>query len=277
MKYSPANINTNDYHTVSVIDELPLWSAPFGLELLKKVRIEKNLRILDVGSGLGFPSIEIAMRCGLTTRVYSLDPWKGANNRSAYKSNAAGIQNITIVESPCEKIPFDDNYFDVIVSNNGLNNVAGLNKSLDECTRALKKGGQLVFTANLPDTMKEFYDALKKVLFNEMKAMELAKIEHHIVEKRKSIEFFREILTKKGLEEVSIEEGFFSLRFADAESMMNHFLIRLAFLPSWLEILSNCDSDDILQKTVDLINNQHKGKEIILSVPFAVFEFRKPD
>ena len=34
-------------------DELPLWSAPFGLLLLDRVPMKSGLTILDVGAGTG--------------------------------------------------------------------------------------------------------------------------------------------------------------------------------------------------------------------------------
>ena len=50
-------------------DELPLWSAPFGLSLLDLVPMKSGLTILDVGAGTGFLTIELAERCGPDTKV----------------------------------------------------------------------------------------------------------------------------------------------------------------------------------------------------------------
>ena len=41
------NINNSD--DISVIDELPLWSAPFGLKLLSHIALKKNQVGLDIG------------------------------------------------------------------------------------------------------------------------------------------------------------------------------------------------------------------------------------
>ncbi len=54
----------NDPALVSIIDELPLWSAPFGLKLLDKVMFHPNMNVLDLGCGLGFPLLELANRLG---------------------------------------------------------------------------------------------------------------------------------------------------------------------------------------------------------------------
>jgi len=60
--YLKTNYDLNNAETVSVVDELPLWSAPFGLRLLDKIKYKKNITAFDIGSGLGFPLLEVAMR-----------------------------------------------------------------------------------------------------------------------------------------------------------------------------------------------------------------------
>ncbi|MFA6599232.1 MAG: hypothetical protein WCS69_16030 [Ignavibacteriaceae bacterium] len=44
---------------VEVLDELPIWSAPFGLKLLNAIEYKRNLFILDIGFGTGFPLTEL--------------------------------------------------------------------------------------------------------------------------------------------------------------------------------------------------------------------------
>ena len=85
----PARYDENNPALVSAIDDAPLWSAPFGLALLKEVDLRANLVALDVGSGLGFPSIELAQRLGSTGRVFGIDPWTAANERARRKIDAA--------------------------------------------------------------------------------------------------------------------------------------------------------------------------------------------
>ncbi len=62
-----------------ICDELPFWSAPIGQLLLDTIRYPKNARILDIGSGSGFPMLELAMRFGEGSTVTGIDPpdeWK---------------------------------------------------------------------------------------------------------------------------------------------------------------------------------------------------------
>ena len=58
----PADLT--DPATVALYDELPIWSAPFGLPLLDAVELRPGLTVLDVGCGTGFPLLELAERLG---------------------------------------------------------------------------------------------------------------------------------------------------------------------------------------------------------------------
>jgi len=56
--------NLEDPDVVSAIDELPLWSAPFGQVLLDTILLKPGLRVLDIGSGLGGPARTLAETYG---------------------------------------------------------------------------------------------------------------------------------------------------------------------------------------------------------------------
>ena len=58
---------------VAIYDELPLWSAIFGQFLFKHVQIQRNMKVLDVGCGTGFPLLELAQRLGESCEVYGID------------------------------------------------------------------------------------------------------------------------------------------------------------------------------------------------------------
>jgi ubiquinone/menaquinone biosynthesis C-methylase UbiE len=123
VQYVVNKSNIFDRELISIMDELPLWSAPFGLSLLDKMKIGKHLTVLDIGSGTGFPLIEIAQRLGETSMVYGIDPWTEVIDRAQLKIAKYGIKNIVLISGYAEKLPFENSFFDIIVSNNGINNV----------------------------------------------------------------------------------------------------------------------------------------------------------
>ena len=137
-KFRKANFNLDDKITISVIDELPLWSATFGLKLLDTIKLLPNITALDIGFGLGFPLLEIAQRLGSSSKVYGIDPWKAAVERTQNKINVLGLTSIELIEGVAENIPLPDDSVDLIVSNNGIDDVHDLDKVMRECSRIAK-------------------------------------------------------------------------------------------------------------------------------------------
>ena len=181
--YLKTNYSLDDEETVSVIDELPLWSAPFGLKLLDKINYRKNISVLDIGSGLGFPLLEVAMRLGNTCKVYGIDPWEAAVERIKSKIKIYGISNVEIITGAAENVPLPDKSIDLIISNNGLNNVDDIEKVLKECSRISKSGTQLLFTYNTDKTMSEFYSVFKETLREKNMTNEIHLMKEHIYKK----------------------------------------------------------------------------------------------
>ena len=231
--YLNSNFDFENAELVNVLDELPLWSAPFGLKLLEMVDYKKNLTVLDIGFGLGFPLTELAMRLGDSSKVYGIDLWEMAIERAKSKLGIYEISNTTILNASADEMPFKNSFFDLIVSNNGLNNVNDLKKSFYECGRVAKKSAQFVFTMNLENSMIEFYEIYKEVLIENALIPELTNLKEHIYHKRRPLSEIRKELTDNKFFIRNELHDTFSYCFADGTSMLNHFLIRLAFLDSW--------------------------------------------
>jgi arsenite methyltransferase len=261
---------------VSVIDELSYWSAPFGLKLLDCVRYRRNIRALDVGCGPGFPLLELAMRLGKSCRVYGIDPWRAAIDRVRQKIRMYEVSNVEIAEGQAEEMPFEDDYFDLIVSNNGINNVKDLEKTLEECGRVSKNGAQFIFTFNTDQTFTEFYEVYRQVL-SDLGMQDLqGKLSEHIYSKRRPISEFTKRLGENGFKVRSTHEDVFYYRFSDATSMLEHFFIKLAFMPSWKEILPNDRLAEVFQEVEKRLNaKSERDGNFTMQVPFVTMDCDK--
>jgi arsenite methyltransferase len=257
-------------------DDLPLWSAPFGLILLDTVRMRSNINVLDIGSGGGFPMLELAGRMGKTCMVYGLDPSDDAISLMTAKKELKGIEFAKIVRGVAEAIPFPDEYFGLIVSNNGLNNVQDQAASLAECYRVADAGAQMVLTMNLPHTMIEFYDIFEETLLSLGLNDYVLKMHDHIAEKRKPVEYLRELILNAGFIINTINVDGFRLKYSDGSAFLNHFLIKTAFKGSWKAILSEDQAEPIfliIEKKLNALARE-KG-ELVISVPFVCFDCKK--
>lgn len=266
----------NDKEIVSVIDELSLWAAPFGLKLLETIKPKKNITAIDIGFGLGFPLLEVAMRLGDSSKVYGIDPWEEAVERTKQKMKIYGIKNVEIIKGYAEEIPLPDNSIDLIFSNNGINNVKDQEKIFQECRRIAKRKAQLVFTFNHSETMIEFYDVLKEVLLEKGMLPEIETMKEHIYTKRKPLKEIIALVEKNGFSVKQIKEDSFCYRYADGTTMFNHFLIKLAFIDSWKEILPEIRREEVFNEAEKKLNKiAEQYEEVKLTIPFALVDCRK--
>jgi arsenite methyltransferase len=274
--YLSTQYDLNDPVLLSVVDDMPLWSAPFGLKLLEVVRYRKNIRVLDIGTGLGFPLVELAMRLGSTCQVVGLDPWKAGRERTKLKKEITCSKNIDLVEGVAEAMPYNDASFDLIISNNGLNNVQDLQKSLLECGRVAKKGAQLIFTYNTDKTFHEFYTPFRQTLQAFRLKACLKKADEHIYSKRKPLAEYRAALVKAGFKIVKVYKGSFAYHFNDGTSMLNHFSINMSFLSAWKEIVPENRRVEVFSDVERQINKSAvRGKGFSMSVPFITVDCQK--
>lgn len=258
---------------IAATDELPLWSAPFGLTLLDRVRLEPGMKVLDLGCGMGFPMLELASRLGSRGEVTGLDPWKPALDRVEAKARLRGIENIRLVEGFAEATPFEDRSFDLIVSNNGLNNVKDAARALSECARIGRTGAQLVMTANLPDTFALFYEVLQKVLEERGMKAETRALHAHIQSKRKPSREWQRLVEEAGFVVRQVREESFTWSFLDGSALFQHWFVRLAFLPPWTAILPADQASEFLAFLEERLNAlaQERGG-LHLEVPFLCLD-----
>ena len=256
MSYLDSTIDFTDPRTVAVYDELPLWSAMFGLLLLDHVPLAGVRAALDVGCGTGFPLIELAERLGPDAHVDGIDPWREALGRAAEKIRVRGTPNVTLHEGSAAQMPFDDASFDLIVSNLGLNNFADRDAAIRECRRVARPGATLAITTNLRGHMQEFYDVLAEVV-NDKEALR-KHIEH-----RATIPGVHELLAANGFAVTRVVESSGRMRFASGTALLNHYFIRLGFLPDWIAVAGK-DAFAEIERRLD--------HEIALTIPMAYVE-----
>ncbi len=269
--YNKFDINSVDL--VSTYDELPLWSAPFGLTLLETVRMRQSINVLDIGCGTGFPLLELAQRLGNSSKIYGIDPWEKAIDRIRQKMKVYNIQNVSVTTGMAENMSFPQNFFDIIVSNNGVNNVSDANGVINKCFDMLKKGGQFVFTMNTPTTMHEFYEVYEETLNELSMHEEIDKMKEHILTKRKPTEYTIEQLRKAGFKVRNAIEKSFSIRCVNGTAFLNHYFIRLAFLDSWKTIVYQSDREEVFTLLEDKLNKlATRIGELQLTIPYVCFD-----
>ncbi len=258
---------------VSAFDDLNVWAAPFGLALLDTIRLRGTSSVLDVGCGAGFPLLEIADRLGPGKRVTGIDPWEAALARAGSKARTRGLAHVELVLGTAEEMPFSDATFDLLVSNNGLNNVADPVRALAQCARVARPGAQLVITANLPASMRELYDVYESVLRDRGREDLLPRVAAHIDHKRKPAATLRAWIEAAGFRDVRAHERSFRMRFASGAAVFRAWFMRLGFIEAWASVLPAELVGDVLdQVEARLDEHARVHGEVGLTIPFVCIE-----
>ena len=249
---------------VSAYDELPLWSAMFGLLLLDEVPLAGVRAALDVGCGTGFPLIELAERLGPSAHVDGVDVWPAGLARAASKIALRRTPNVTLHEASASSMPFPDATFDLIVSNLGINNFDDRLAALRECRRIARPNATLALTTNLQGHMREFYEVFATVVEDR------AALDAHVAH-RATVPDVRALLEETGFTVTRVVERDARMRFASGTALLNHHFIKLGFLDAWKQLVpaaGRAHAFAELQRRLD-----ERGA-LTLTIPMAYLEAR---
>ncbi|MER7016221.1 methyltransferase domain-containing protein [Saccharopolyspora sp. NPDC000359] len=110
-----------------------------------KVEITPDTRILDIGSGYGGAARHLAATYGCKVSCLNLSEVENARNIEF--NRAAGLDElIEVKDGSFEDIPFQDNAFDIVWSQDAILHSGDRERVLEEVTRVLKGGGSFLFT-----------------------------------------------------------------------------------------------------------------------------------
>jgi ubiquinone/menaquinone biosynthesis C-methylase UbiE len=254
--------NFSSPRIIAAYDELPLWSATFGLLLLDEVPLMRVRKALDVGCGTGFPLIELTERLGPAAEVHGVDVWTAGLQRCREKVEARATCNIHIHETSAESMPFANETFDLIVSNLGVNNFENRDAAIRECRRVAQCGATIALTTNLQGHMKEFYDVFRSVLKDDD---DLTRLEEH-VHHRATVPDVRALLQRNDFVVRRVVQRESVMRFSNGAALFNHHFIKLAFLDEWKKTVPGRE-ELIFRKLLNRLTG-----EVGLTIPMAYLE-----
>lgn len=114
---------------------IPGLITPMAKKIIKKYKLNNKSKILDVGCGKGFLLYEIKK---ILPNIYI----RGFDiSKYGVKNSKAEIKKYLFVRDVRKKIPYSENFFDLVLSFNCLHNlkIFDLKKSLKEINRVGKK------------------------------------------------------------------------------------------------------------------------------------------
>ena len=113
---------------------------PFALRAL-----DPGEKVVDTGSGAGFDCFVAAGQVGPSGRVVGVDMLQEMLEKSRGTAATMGLDHVEFREGLLERMPVDDGWADVVISNGVINLCADKQAVFSEIRRVLRPGGRLQF------------------------------------------------------------------------------------------------------------------------------------
>lgn len=212
--------------------------------------ISEETTLLDLGSGYGGSARYLARTFGCKVVALNLSELQNQRNRKINRE-AQLDHLIEVVDGNFEDVPFDDNSFDIIWSQDSFLHSGDREKVMIEASRLLKSGGTFIFT----DPM-QVEDVPKKELKPVLDRIHL--------ETMGSIDYYCNMATKYGFEKVAIEDH--------TPQLINHYShVRKELEHRYAEIIRICGADYVDRMIEGLKHWVEKGKKNYLQWGILLF------
>lgn len=127
-------------------------------ELLLHCEIPPNSIVCDLGSGQGLTSLFLVKEYGFT--VYATDLWSDPeDNRKFFRKMGLSDEQIIPVKADATALPFEEEFFDAIISTDSYNYFGRDPKFLDDKLLPYLKHGGYIYIA-IPGMKKDCHDNL---------------------------------------------------------------------------------------------------------------------
>ena len=113
---------------------------PFSLR-----ELQAGEHVVDLGSGAGFDCFIAGGKVGAKGHVIGIDMTEEMLTKSRKTARTMDLTNVEFREGILEKLPVEDGWADVVISNGVINLCADKQQAFSEIWRVLKSGGHLQF------------------------------------------------------------------------------------------------------------------------------------
>ena len=243
--------------------------------LVSDVRVRRGMRVLDLGSGTGYPALLTAQVVGPAGSVTGLDLAESMLTVAQRKATRLGLNNVTFRTADVTMLSFQASSFDAVISRFCLMFLPEISQAATEIARVLNPGGYVAAAVwsmpeknpylSIPmDVIKQFIDLpplnpTAPGIFRLAKPGELAGM-----------------LQQGGLHDVTEQELFSEVQFLTPQEYVASLMDIAAPIQNVWAKLSASQQRDAKQRIVQIVESYRRGTIFALPIAVRIVSGRKP-
>ena len=247
----------------------------FNHRIVADARLRPGMRVLDLGSGTGYPALLGAQTVGPSGSVVGMDLAEQMLAAADRKAKRLGLTNVSFKTGDVTSLPFEPNSFDAVTSRFCLMFLPEIPKAAAEIARVLKPGAWVAAAVwSSPDKNPSIglsMAAIKQVvelpppdptapgIFRLAKPGELAGL-----------------FQQAGLVDVTDQEFLAEWSYASAEEYYTSLMEIAAPVQNLMAKLSDAQKQDVKRRITQAASDYRRGNRITFPMAVRMIAGRKP-
>ena len=243
--------------------------------LVADARLRPGMRVLDLGSGTGYPALLAGDVVGSQGSVVGIDLAESMLAVATRKAKALGMQHVTFRTGDATALPFEASSFDAIISRFCLMFLPEIPKALRDIARVLKPGGYVAAAVwSVPDKnpfIRIPMDVIKSIITlpppdpDAPGIFRLAKPGD-----------LKGMMEGAGLAPLSEEEFLADVTYTTAEEFFSSLMDIAAPIQNLFTTLTAEQKAQAERGIIDATNQYRRHDQIVLPIAVRVVAARKP-
>lgn len=244
--------------------------------LVADARLRPGMRVLDLGSGTGYPALLAAEVVGPDGSVVGIDLAESMLAVATRKARAMGMTHVTFRTGDATALPFDAASFDAVISRFCLMFLPEIPKALKEIARVLKPGGYVAAAVwSAPD--KNPFVRIPMDVIKTITPLPPPDPEAPGIFRLAKPGDLKEMMGGAGLAPLSEEEFIADVTYATAEEFFSSLMDIAAPIQNLFATLTPEQKSEAERGIITAVNGYRRQNRIVLPIAVRIVAARKPE
>jgi ubiquinone/menaquinone biosynthesis C-methylase UbiE len=249
--------------------------AFLNYRLVGDARLRPGQRVLDLGSGTGYPAVLSAQAVGDGGEVLGLDVAEDMLEVARRKAKALGLANVSFRHADVSTLPFPADSFDAVISRFCLMFLPDVSRAAAEIARVLKPGGYVAAAVWSSPDKNPFILASLNVIKTLIDVPAPAPDQPGIFRLAKPGDLLG-IMTRAGLTGLGDEEVTAESPFASSQEFLDNLLDIAAPIQNLMAKLTPTQQETAKEGIKRAVEPYRRGPGVALPMAIRVVTARKP-